>query len=220
MVRKLFFISILSFSVVALSSLAEAASVIDLTNRIFDVDGSLKLTVNAPGMIKITATLPKLATFDEYFLFRADKTFEDQLLVLGLTDLGQTLQLPLWHQNGSNFTIDIAPVVDSLGNYLNSALKSFGVSVTSSKDPVFTGKIASNSKISGKLTINYDISVEAPSGSANVGTIIITMSFKGTPMLTGVVFSQERERIPKLDLSNLILEIMSLIPTGGAEPQE
>jgi hypothetical protein len=226
MLRKMLIISIFIVSMIGLSNPALATTPsYPLDGTYWQIDGKVTIKLNFPNLVSITLALPKLATLatlgsPEVFVFNGDGTFTGSLL-----DLGSSMELDIppltWDQTGNNFTVDIADFAAALLDSLNAS----GLTVTQTKPPVFSGKVASNgSSISAKLTIGYNISVDLGTGGPpmSAGTLSVTGSFKGTPA-EATLLSLSKATIGQPSkwsiIKNILLDIKAQIPRKGV-PQK
>jgi len=221
-------ISIVLLSMMAISNRSWAASTVpDLSDTTYDIKGKLTLKINFPDLISLTATLPQVYNFGEVFYFYGDQTFEDELItvLLGVSD---SVDLPTWDQNGSTFLVDLTPLSDSISATL-SELDTSGFSISSepTKDPSFSGKIASNGNISGNINLGWDITIEGDTDLGPVtvdGTLTVTLKFTGTPWEEGAAgmvslsSSKNGKGSAPLNIKKLISDTLTSIPLKGAKP--
>lgn len=167
-----------------------------LDETVWKISGNFTAAIKFPNYVELSVKLPKLETLwnnfgiGEAFSFNGDGTFEDLMLSF-LPMLASNLEVPMptWEQNGSNFTIDVTGFSLALADALQNALGNIAtIDGTPSKTPTFSGKVDSKgASISGKLAINYDISIELGElGLTPIdGTLSLTMTFKGTRLMPG-----------------------------------
>jgi hypothetical protein len=157
------------------------------------ISGNFTAAIKLPNYVELSVKLPKLETYwntfgaGEAFYFHGDETFEDlilSLLPLLAGNMGVDVPLPTWQQNGLNFNIDVTDFSLALADALQSILGDIAtIDREPTKAPSFSGKVDSKgTSISGKLTVNYNLSIALGSGSPVDGTLSLTMSFKGTPL--------------------------------------
>ena len=226
MLKRMLIISVVLFSMVAISNRSWAASTVpDLSDTTYDIKGKLTAKINFPNLISITATLPQVYNFGETFSFYDDGTFEDALItaLLGFSD---SIDLPTWEQTGSNFTVDLTPLSDSLSAMLSGLdIPGFTVTGEPSSSPTITGKVASNGNISGNINLGWDITIEDTDLGLSIdGTLSITLKFTGTPEEEGAAgkvsrsLSKSSKASVPLNIKKLISDALTSIPLKGATP--
>ena len=164
-----------------------------LSDTGWNISGNFTASIKFPNLVELSVKLPKLETYSstfgagEMFYFHGDGTFEDLLLsllpMLG-TNTGIEIPPPTWSQNGLNFLIDVTDFSNAVADALQSMLGDLAtVSPQPTSEPSFSGKVDSRgASISGKLAINYSVSVVLGSGTPVDGTLSLKMGFKGTPL--------------------------------------
>ena len=164
-----------------------------LSDSGWKISGNFTASIKFPNLVELSVKLPKLETYSstfgagEMFYFHGDGTFEDLLLsllpMLG-TNKGIEIPPPTWSQNGLNFLIDVTDFSNAVADALQSMLGDLAtVSPQPTSEPSFSGKVDSRgASISGKLAINYSVSVVLGSGTPVDGTLSLKMGFKGTPL--------------------------------------
>ncbi len=217
-------VSIVLLSMMAISNRSWAASPApDLSDTTYDIKGKLTLKINFPDLISLTATLPQVYNFGEVFYFYGDGTFEDALItaLLGFSD---SVDVPTWEQDGSTFLVDLTPLSDSIEAMLSELdISGFSISSEPTKDPSFSGKVASNGNISGNINLGWDITIEGELDSEPVtidGTLSLTLKFTGTPQEEALILSSPKSKkvsVP-LNIKKLISDALTSIPLKGATP--
>ena len=172
-----------------------------LSDTGWKISGNFTAAIKFPNYVELSAKLPKLETYwntlgaGEAFYFHGDGTFEDLLLSLLPLLAGNTgidIPPPTWSQNGLNFVIDVTEFSNALADAIQSTLGDMAtVDPQPTKDPAFSGKVDSKgASISGKLTVNYNLSIVLGGLAPVDGTLSLTMSFKGTPLQSGTMSSR------------------------------
>jgi hypothetical protein len=213
-----------------------------LSDTGWKISGNFTAAIKFPNYVELSVKLPKLETYwntlgtGETFYFHGDGTFEDlilSLLPLLAGNMGVDLPLPTWQQNGLSFAIDVTEFSAALADALQSILGDIAtIDREPTKPPSYTGKVDSKgASISGKLAINYNLSVVLGSVSPMDGTLSLTMSFKGTPLQSGAMSARAAFESASWSLGskaksegalrfssaikNMLSEIRALVPSKG-----
>jgi hypothetical protein len=194
MTKRVLLISIFFVSVLASFQVARAAS--PLFEGTWLVDGKLKATAKIPGLFNVSASLSNLRFFGEVFHFNGDQSFSEDLF--GLKGA--------WEPSGSGFTV----LLDA--DALVAELAQYGIQAEITNDAC-SGKVQSNGKMTGKMTLNLNAAIPAGAGTLT-GTVTISGTFTGTEDLSVVSLSEAGGSSPGFgSLASFIAErLLSPIP--------
>ena len=228
MIKKTLIASILAVAILAFSVPASATSSFDLSDQVYAVSGKMTVKVDIKDYVTLSVTIPKVEKYKELFIFFGDRTWMDQLLYTAASNGTYTsgIDYPTWSQTGANFTVDLSALADSIESALSSYVDLSG---GATKSPVIIGKISSkgtsisNSTISGKMNLGWNMSTYVE-GLGNVtGSITISMTYKGTyygwVSYSSLTASESNMALQKA-VTDAIVNVLSSLPKKPKQPAQ
>lgn len=227
MIKKTLIGSVLVMLILAFSVPASAtpSSIYYLNDQIYELTGKITAKIDIKDYITLSVTIPKVEKYGERFFFYGNGTFKDELLFTASdSDYTTGISYPKWSQNGTNFTIDLSDLADSIESSLGSYVTLSG---GATKTPVITGKIGKNgATISGKMNLGWNMSTYVE-GYGNIsGSITVTMTYKGTHwgylsyLQTADLEKSESTTALQKAIKDAIVNALSSLPKRAQEPAQ
>jgi len=219
MIKKTLITSILAVAILAFSVPASAtSSYYSIGGQVYDIYGKITFKVDFKNYVTVSATLPKVENFGEFFAFFEDGTFMDYLLYSGgESDYASGISYPTWSQSGSNYVVDLTDLADSI----ESALGSFAnISGSATKNPSISGKVLSGGNaITGKANLGWNISTYIEGYGDVNGVITVSLSCKGVISDYWHIQSRsEGKAALQKAIKDTLKQLFSSFPKKGAEP--